>query len=182
MTRQVLVIHCAGNQGPGQGSQHLLAYIRDALGAEYDVLSPKLPNPDNPEYLLWKTELDKEFSALDDDPILIGHSFGGSVLLKYLSEEVSQQVFSGVFILAAPYWGIDENWPISQFSLRDHFNVKLAQMPLFFYHSQNDPIVPFAHLKHYAEKLPQAIVRAIDGYEHFFNDGLPELVDDIKSL
>lgn len=46
----------------------------------------------------------------------------------------------------------------------------------------DDDIVPFEHLSHYAEKLPQATVRALDGRGHFFKDGLPELVDDIKAL
>jgi hypothetical protein len=49
-------------------------------------------------------------------------------------------------------------------------------------HSRHDEEVPFAHLGYYQEKLPQATARALDGHEHSFTDGLPELVDDIKHL
>nr|WP_235788441.1 alpha/beta hydrolase [Salipaludibacillus sp. CUR1] len=45
-----------------------------------------MPNPENPEYILWKKQLEKELDKLNGDVILVGHSLGGSVLLKYLSE------------------------------------------------------------------------------------------------
>ncbi|MFB1051249.1 hypothetical protein [Paraliobacillus sp. JSM ZJ581] len=38
------------------------------------------------------------------------------------------------------------------------------------------------HIGYYKEKLPQAITRTLDGDEHHFSHGLPELVDDIKGL
>lgn len=34
----------------------------------------------------------------------------------------------------------------------------------------------------YAEKIPQATVRALDGSGHLSSTGFPELVNDIKSL
>jgi hypothetical protein len=42
--------------------------------------------------------------------------------------------------------------------------------------------VPFAHLAHYQEHLPTVTARPIDGTEHSFVEGLPTLVEDIKSL
>jgi hypothetical protein len=40
----------------------------------------------------------------------------------------------------------------------------------------------FAHLAYYQDRLPTATARPIDGSEHSFVEGLPTLVDDIKSL
>ncbi|WP_408010293.1 hypothetical protein ACJROX_08385 [Pseudalkalibacillus sp. A8] len=84
MKKYVLFIHSAGAQVLHQGSSELAAYLKDALGYEYDVLNPKMPEPENPEYTLWKVQIEKELSALDGEVMLIGHSLGGSVLLKYL--------------------------------------------------------------------------------------------------
>jgi hypothetical protein len=37
--------------------------------------------------------------------ILIGHSLGGSFLLKYVSEEKIGKTIAGIFLIATPYWG-----------------------------------------------------------------------------
>jgi hypothetical protein len=43
-------------------------------------------------------------------------------------------------------------------------------------------IVPFAHLAMYAEKLPQATIREVDGGGHQFNNDLSEVALDIANL
>ncbi|MEC5425285.1 alpha/beta hydrolase [Virgibacillus sp. C22-A2] len=181
--KQVLFIHSAGAQEFHQGSNELAAYVQKALGAEYNLLYPKMPNPENPEYTLWKVQLEKELTALEGEVVLIGHSLGCSVLLKYLSEEPCQLSISGIFMIAAPYWGKDKDWQNKEYTLPYNFVSSLLQTSkVFFYHSRTDEIVPFAHLGHYSRRFPQAITRALDGDEHYFSNGLPELVDDIKDL
>jgi predicted alpha/beta hydrolase family esterase len=65
-----------------------------------------MPDPQNPRYAGWKVALGQELSALEGRPsILVGHSLGGSVLLKYLSEEGCPQGTTGLFVAAAPFWG-----------------------------------------------------------------------------
>lgn len=83
MKKQVLFIHSAGAQGPHQGSSDLAEYLQKGLGAEYNLLYLKIANPENPEYSLWKAQLEKEFTKLNSEVVLVGHSLGGSVLLKY---------------------------------------------------------------------------------------------------
>ncbi len=140
-----------------------------------------MPDPENPKYTLWKAQLEKEFASLNGELIVIGHSLGGSVLLKYLSEKSVKQSISGLFMIAAPYWGKDDDWQAGEYTLSEDFALKLPQVSqIFFYHSFNDEIVPFAHLGHYLEKLPQAVNRTFKGNDHYFNNGLPHLVDDIK--
>lgn len=181
--KQILFIHSAGAQGPNQGSSNLAAHLQITLGTEYKMSHPRMPKPENPEYALWKLQLEKELAALDDEIIVIGHSLGGSILMKYLSEEICKKYISGLFLVAAPYWGKDKDWRSDEFTFRENFTSKLPQIPrMFIYHSRNDEIVPLAHLGHYTEKLPQATARVLDGNEHAFNNGLPILVDDIKGL
>lgn len=180
MKKQVLFIHSAGPQGIRQGSSGLIAHLQDQLGEAYHVLSPGMPDSD---YALWKAQLASEIEGLDEEVILVGHSLGGSLLLKYLSEEGCKRTISGLFLIAAPYWGKDDDWQNEEFALPNSFASKLPYIPnLFLYHSRNDPVVPFAHVQHYAKQLPQAVTRAYEGDDHYFREGLPELVDDIKRI
>ena len=183
MPKQVLFIHGAGNKRHPDCSGNLIAYLQEKLGNDYDVLSPDMPAPDHPQYEAWRTQIDKELAALSDDAMLVGHSVGGSVLLKCLAAGAYHKHIAGLFLVAAPYWGKDEDWQIDEFMLPEDFASTLPQIAqIFLYHSRNDEEVPFAHLGHYQEKLPQATARALDGNEHSFKHGLPELVDDMKRL
>ncbi|MCS1351498.1 alpha/beta hydrolase [Mechercharimyces sp. CAU 1602] len=183
MRKQVLFIHSAGSQNLHQGSSDLKAYLQKAFSDEYILLDPDMPDPENPKYTLWKDQLDKVFASLDSGVILIGHSLGGSVLLKYLSEEVCTQTVAGLFMIAAPYWGEDNDWLAEEYTLSEDFALKLPPISqIFLYHSCYDEIVPPVHLEHYMRKLPQANIRMLDGSEHAFSDGVPELIDDIKEL
>ncbi|TCJ03370.1 alpha/beta hydrolase [Cytobacillus praedii] len=183
MKKTVLFIHSAGPQDQQQGSSHLSAYLEKSLRNTYQFVCPKMPAPENPKYEPWKKQLEIELNKLTGEVLLVGHSLGGSVLLKYLSEESCNLPISGLFIIASPYWGLNENWQLKDFILQNNFEENLpAIRNLFLYHSRNEEIVPFTHHKTYAEKLPHATARELEGKEHLFLNGLPVLVYDIEGL
>jgi predicted alpha/beta hydrolase family esterase len=183
MTKDVIFIHSAGPQGHHEGSDYLVKYLIDALGPDYRVWIPEMPDPENPHYTSWKSKLKRELASIeDDDLILVGHSLGASVLLKYLSEENLQQSISGLFLVGAVYWG-KKDWEVKEYVLKRDFSSKLPAIPhIFLYHSKDDEVVPVTHARYYAEELPKATVREFDHRGHLFGKGLPELVDDIKRL
>ncbi len=114
--------------------------------------------------------------------ILVGHSLGASILLKYLSEGNAEKPVAGVFLVAPPYWGA-EDWEVSEYALQADFASKIPkELAVFFYHSRDDEWVPFAHLTLYAEKLPQATIHQFDDRGHQFDDDLSEVTRDIKRL
>lgn len=181
--KQILFIHSAGPQSEHEGSFDLIVYLQDKLNAEYKLIIPEMPNPESPEYTTWKEQLSKEFAALEGEVTLIGHSLGGSVLLKYLSEEDCHVKISSLHSVAAPFWGKNGFWESEEFMLSENFDAKLPPIPqVFFYHSRDDEVVSFDHFKDYTEKLLTATPRAIESRGHLFYNGLPELVDDIKGL
>src|SRR5437763_795534 len=106
MAKTVLFIHSAGPQGRHQGSNDFVTILKKSLGAGYDIKYPKMPNPEEPDYNPWRDQIEKELVKMKEDSILVGHSLGGSVLLKYLSEEKCDRNFLGLFIVASPYWGL----------------------------------------------------------------------------
>jgi predicted alpha/beta hydrolase family esterase len=179
--RHVLLVH-GGGQGAYEEDKKLAENLQDVLGPAYAVRYPEMPDADNPSYEAWKEQIAKELAALDAEVILVGHSLGGSILLKYLSEEELEKPVAGIFLIAPPFWGT-EDWEVSEYALRDGFASKLpGELPVFFYHSRDDEVVPFAHLALYAEELAQATIQEFDGRGHQFNDDLSEVARDIERL
>ena len=181
MKKHVLFIHGAG-KGAFEEDGLLVASLQNALGFAYDVHYPKMPEEDSATYADWKAPIERELATLDDEVILVGHSVGGSVLVKYLSEQQLDKPISSLFLLATPYWGADEFWKWDEVRLGEDVATKLASIPrIFLYHSRDDEVVPFAHLALYAAKLPQATVRVFDGRGHQFGNDLAEVAEDIRT-
>ena len=139
--------------------------------------------PRKTDYEPWKAELGNELAKLRGAVTFVGHSLGGSVLLKYLAEAPFRNPIAGMFLVSAPFWGGDPDWQHESFRLPKDFAKRIPHIPrIFLYHSVNDPIVPFAHHRLYAEELPHATIRTLKGSEHTFSRGLPELATDIQRL
>jgi len=181
MNRQVLFIQGAG-EGAYEEDEKLAASLQDALGTEYQVSYPRMPDEENPQDEEWMTQISKELDSFEGKVILVGHSAGGAVLLKYLLQKKVGKPIAGIFLISMPYWGPEDEQG-DEYPLREGFASHLPNgIPIFLYHSRDDEWVPFAHLEIYAEKIPQAIVRKFDGRGHQFNNDLSEVAEDIKSL
>ncbi len=181
MKRQVLFVHGAG-EGAHEEDEKLAASLRHALGSEYDVRSPQMPDEDDPEVGAWKEKISGELAVMDGAAILVGHSVGALVLLKYLSEEAMEEPAAGLFLVATPYLGTG-GWEVEEDALREDFASELPEgLPVFFYHGREDEVVPFEHLALYAEALPRATVREFDGRGHQFDEDLSEVALDIQEL
>jgi predicted alpha/beta hydrolase family esterase len=176
--QSVYFVHGAGDPRQPLGSGHLSDYLQQELGDAYELIAPTMPQPDEPHYEPWRDRIAADLARIADEPTLVGHSFGGSVLLKSLAEGVYQAPINGLFLVAVPYWGPD----FPEYALPDDFADRLPPTPIVLYHSRDDPEAPFSHLRRYQEHLPVATSRAIDGAEHSFTRGLPQLVEDIRSL
>jgi uncharacterized protein len=179
MARTVLIIHGAGEPRRRRGKVYWEPLLGSALGPGYRVLAPRMPRPAHPQYWAWARRID-ELIAHTRRLILVGHSFGASVLLKYLSETVRRPALAGLFLVATPFWGAD----FAEFALPPDFGARLREVrPIYFYHSRDDPELPLEHLERYRRALPHAIVRILDGRGHEFDQPqFPELTADIRRL
>lgn len=184
MTKHVLFIQGAG-QGAYQEDQELVASLRQALDPEYEVHYPAMPDEDNAPYEQWKQQIEKELVAMQGPIILVGHSYGASVIMKWLSEIEVKKSIVGIFLMAAPFWG-GAGWQYEgyeEIALPQGIAAKLPKdMAIFLYQCRDDEIVPFAHLALYAQVLPQATVRQFDEGGHQLNNDLSEVAKDVKTL
>ncbi|HET7535352.1 MAG TPA: alpha/beta fold hydrolase [Candidatus Didemnitutus sp.] len=179
MPTEILFVHSAGPQSGVQGSAPFLKHLRRDLGADYAVSAPKMPAPTKPSYQSWKRKIAKLLSHENAPSILVGHSLGGSVLLKYIAEERPDVRARGLFIVSSPYWG--SNNP--DFVLAEGFAQSLPKkLKIYFYQSRDDEVINLDHLARYRKAVPRATVRTIASGGHTFKAGLPELVTDIRTL
>ena len=180
MKKNVLFIQ-GGGAGAYEADKKLAASLQKLLGSEYEVICPRMPNEEDPEYQIYKTEIAKEFAALAGPLALVGHSVGGTILLRYLTEEKVEKSIAGIFLVAAPYWGAEE-WLDEQKLYKKLASRSANTPPIFFYHSRDDNVVPFEHLAMYAAKLPRATIHTYDGRGHQFRNDLSDIAADILSL
>jgi serine hydrolase len=182
MPSAVLLVHSSGPQGPGEGSAPFGARLREGLGSGYEVLFPIMPSPEDPHYEAWSERLGQVLSELDEPPIVVGHSLGGSAVLKHLSETERHASIAGLLLVATPFWG-QSDWEAEWALPRDWPNSESALPPTFLFHSRDDEEIPFNHLELYAKRLPDAEVHPVDGNGHLFDRGdLTEIVETIRSL
>jgi len=150
---QVLFIHGGGGEA-FEGDEALARSLREALGPDFDVEYPEMPDADAPEFGAWSACISQELSALG----------------------------AGVILIAIPYWGAVD-WKVAEFELREDFPQALPKdVPIFLYHSRDDEVVPFAHLAMYAGRLPHATVREVEDRGHQLGDDLSEVAEDIARI
>lgn len=183
MTKQILLIQGAGS-GAHDEDKILAESLRSSLGSQYDVRYPAMPNEDEAPYKEWCERIESELAVLPQPVVLVGHSIGASVLIKWLSERTDETATTGVYLLANPFWGGD-GWlyeGYEELELPAGAAARFPEaMPIYLYHCRDDEIVPFAHLSLYAQALPQATVREFDKGGHQFNDDLSAVARDIKA-
>lgn len=177
---KIFFAHSAGAQyGPGKGSYDLVHYLRSALSEEFQILFPIIKKPNSPTYSEFKKMYKAAFAKLTEPVILVGHSLGGSTLLKYLSEEKPDISILGIFLVSVPYWKSN----MKEFQLKENFQDSLKDIPkIYLYHSKEDAEVPIDSLDFYEKAFETAVVHQLSGDEHIFSKGLPELASDIQSL
>lgn len=159
------------------------ANLQNDLGEHYDVIAPRMPQPDTPRYEAWKLWFEKVIPLLDAEVILVGHSLGGIFLIKYLCENIFPRKILALYTIAAPYNDGTHPFSHSGFVVERGFDQVARQVTsVVLFHSTDDPVVPFDSALLYKEKIPHAVLREFSDKKHFNDEHFPELVEVIQSL
>ncbi len=181
MSKHLLFIQ-GGGEGGYEADAALVASLQTALDKEYAIHYPEIKTDESASDFGWLRQIGEKISEAKIDIILVGHSFGASMILKYLSENSVTKKIAGIFLIATPFWNGNEDWQIG-LKLSEKFADKLPdKVPIFLYHCQDDEEVPFFHFDHYKQKLTQATFREIKKGGHQLNNDLALVAHDIKSL
>ncbi|MGS2761189.1 alpha/beta hydrolase [Sinomicrobium sp. M5D2P9] len=181
MRKQILFIHGGGEDGY-EADTKLADSLRKELGDAYEVHNPEIHFNDTLPDFGWLKQIGQEISSIKEEIILAGHSFGASMLLKYLSENRIQKKIDGLFLIAAPYWSGDEDWKQGIMLQKKFADSIPKDIPVFLYQCKDDEVVPLNHLEFYIQNLPQATVRKINSGGHQLNNDLSLIAKDIRAL
>lgn len=88
---------------PTASNSHWFPWLtKELMIRDIHTVAVEMPNSFNPEYEVWKNELER--FELNEDTILVGHSCGGGFIVRYLSEN---NIKVGKVLLVAPWIGIE---------------------------------------------------------------------------
>jgi hypothetical protein len=181
VTPDVLFIHCGGADAYAEDTA-LVERLNRELGAMYTLHYPRMPDENQPHYAAWRDLILRKIDALAGLVVLVGHSLGGSVLLKVLAETQPWSRVAGVFAMTVPFWDAPD-WEVDDYALPAGFAARFpSDLPLSFYHSHDAAVVPFARLQQFAAQLPQATVRALPAGGHQLGNDLGPMARDIRNL
>jgi predicted alpha/beta hydrolase family esterase len=180
--RHVLFVQGGGEGTHDDWDDKLVASLTRELGPAYAIRYPRMPQEDDPDYVRWKVPLAHEIAALPDGAILVGHSVGATILLKFLTEHPSPTVFGAIILIAAPFVG-EGGWPADGLTFPPDLGAHLPDgVAVHFFHGLADDVVPSAHLELYARAMPQGHVHALPGRDHQFDNDLAAVAACILSL
>jgi len=182
MTTQILFIQGGGAGTHDDWDSKLVTSLARALGQGYELRYPRMPNEAEPSYPAWKAALEHEIAALDDDPILVGHSIGGTVLVNVLAEQAPERKLAGVLLISAPFVG-PGGWASDDIKASQDLGARLPRAtPIYLFHGSEDDTAPYAHVDLYKRAIPHACVRKLEGRDHQLNDDLSEVAADIRRI
>ncbi len=179
MKRKILFIQGGGNGGYEEDAK-LAASLQAALGTAYEVHYPRMQVDEAAPDFGWPEQIGREIDGIKGEVILVAHSLGASLTLKYLSESEVKKQIGGIFLIATPFWSGEEDW-VRGLKLQKGFADKLPKdVPFFFYHCRDDEEISFDHFLLYKQKLPFAIFREIVKGGHQLGNDLTMVTKDIK--
>ena len=179
---QLLFIQGGGAGAHDDWDRKLVESLRRELGPDYEIRYPRMPNEEDPTYAAWKATLEREFAALGNGAILVGHSVGGTILVNALAEHPLEREPGAIFLIAAPFVG-EGGWPGGDLKPSNDLGTRLPRgVPVHFYYGLTDQTVPPSHGQLYARAVPQARVHRLSGRDHQLNNDLREVAAAILSL
>jgi hypothetical protein len=182
MTKQALFVQGGGEGTHDEWDNKLVESLERELGAEYAVRYPRMPHEADPKYPAWKAALERQFAELDEGAIVIGHSLGGTFLIRTIADDPPELTFAGIVVIAAPFVG-DGGWQSEDIEPLSDLGARLPERtPIYLYHGSKDETAPSGHVDLYAQAIPQAVVRRLSGRDHQLNNDLSEVAADIRRL
>ncbi|MFK7779684.1 MAG: alpha/beta hydrolase [Candidatus Gracilibacteria bacterium] len=152
------------------------------LGEDFFLMNPKMPNKNFADYNERKIMFEKTFPYLENDIILVGHSMGGTFLIKYLEENNFPVKIKKIIIISGAFKDSPGD-VIGNFNFdKTLLNLKKYENDIIFYQSKDDFVVPFSDLEDYRKIFPNSQYNIFENRGHFIDETFPELIEQIKLI
>ncbi|MFM2415212.1 MAG: hypothetical protein RI911_905 [Candidatus Parcubacteria bacterium] len=143
----------------------------EAVLPGWSILRPQMPNDTNAQYVEWELYFEKVVPYMEQGCVLVGHSLGGTFLLKYLTKHVLP-VQPKALHLVAPSFGV----PGTSFEVDEDVSVIPTRIPTTIHHSHDDTVVPYSESVEGILRMPGAQLISYETKGHFIDETFPELV------
>ncbi|MBK3624130.1 hypothetical protein JHN59_04610 [Streptomyces sp. MBT49] len=174
-TRQILFVQGGGEGTHDAWDDKLVGSLRRALGEGYEVRYPRMPDEGDPGYASWGPAILRGTAGLGDGAAVVGHSVGGTMLVRALAERPPRGRLAAIVLISAPFVG-EGGWPDEESGLPADLGARLPQgVPVHVFHGLDDDTVPPSHADLYARVIPQARVHRLPGRDHQLGDDLREV-------
>ncbi len=164
---------------PANSNAHWAPWLQRQLVLK-DILAqtPEMPIPYNPVYEDWKRVL--EYFPINENTILVGHSCGGGLILRYLSEN---NVKVGKVVLVAPWIDTEKELTTGMFDFELDSDLVSKTNGITLFSSTDDMDVVQQSIKEIVKKVKDINVVEFQNYGHFcINDmkteKFPELLEE----
>ena len=182
MSLQVLFVQGGGAGVHDEWDNKLVDSLTRELGDGFEIRYPRMPREDDPSAGRWGPAIRREIAALDNGAIAVGHSVGGTLLIRALAEQPPARRLGGIVLLAAPFVG-DGGWPGDD----DEKPIDLGEdlprgVPVHLFHGLDDDTAPAAHADLYARAIPGATVHRLPGRDHQLSNDLAEVAEVVRAF
>lgn len=142
----------------------------------WEILRPQMPNDLNAQYIEWSIYFEKVIPHIREGAVLVGHSLGGTFLLKYLSKERMPVPLTSIH-LVAPSFGVEH----TSFAVSEDISL-IAQDAKYctVHHATDDRVVPYSESETGISRISGAQLLTYEHRGHFLDETFPELIDLIQ--
>ena len=138
-----------------------------------DVLTPNMPNSFNAVYAEWVIYFEKILPMLTGDVTIVGHSLGGMFLAKYFHTHKLDKKVHRIVLVAVRYGGDEDG----SFVVTSAKGVERSAEEIHLFHSEDDPLVPYADMAKFKKDIPSAIIHSFKTRGHFIDSTFPEMLE-----
>lgn len=144
MSRRVIIVHGYS----GYPEKNWFPWLASEL-AKHDIEAtiPAMPDSMRPNMKVWVKLLQETVGIADDEVVLVGHSIGGTTILRYL-ETLQSQKIRGAIVVAAPLLPLEKEHLLGMNhyfeSPFDFSKIKRAASTICAVYSTDDPAVAIA--------------------------------------
>lgn len=180
-TRHILFIQGGGAGVHDEWDNRLVDSLVQALGPDWPVRYPRMPDEDDPHFAPWKAAIGEELEALPDGAVVVGHSIGGTFLINALAERARSEL-GMIVLISAPFVG-EGGWPGDEFETPPDLGAKLPEgVPVHLFQGLDDDTTPPEHADLYGRAIPDARVHKLPGRDHQLGNDLGKVAEAIRGL
>ena len=183
--KKVYIIHSWEGTSELFWIPQIAEYLR---GLDYDVITPDMPNTDEPKIKEWVGYLKEIAQEIDQETIFIGHSIGCQTIMRFLAGQ-DKKIRKCIFV--AGWFDLKnledtESEEIAKPWLEtpiDFEKIKENTEDILVVLGSDDEWVPVDVTREKFEKNLDARVDVIEGYEHMDDnlENLPKLEEILKN-